>query len=363
MSRPEHHVLFVSPLPPPVGGVASWTNTIRKRGLRDGWRNSIVDTRMRGRSVADENTKWITESIRTTRILFNLLWNLILDRPDIVHVNCSMSKLGVFRNALVVAISRTFRVPVVSNLHGNFKPRRRTALSRWTQGSYRFIFRHSARIVTQNTQSREEVQKLGDFASIISIMPNFLDLDEIPDKSEPENERFRIAYLGALLEAKGIATIIETAARSPESDFILVGDAPKNGESSHWIEKAAGLPNVEIIKSLPHTSVLQVLATSDALILPSHSEGSPLTVVEAMAVGLAVVASPVGAIPELIDEPAGGFLIPHDQIDGYVDAIHTLASDRQLSTKIGTYNKNKARKQYDYDHVISRWREIYESII
>lgn len=363
MSQSDLHVVFVSPLSPPAGGVATWTETIRKRGLGDGWRVSIVDTRLRGRTIADQKASLLVEAMRTARMLGSLLRTLVFDRPEIAHINCSLSERGTLRDALAVAVVRLFRVAVVSNLRGNFLPGERAAFSPLTQAAYRFIFRHSGQIVALNAASRDGVCELGDFANVISVMPNFVDLDAIPDQSEPENKRFRIAYIGALVESKGLATILEIASRLPESDFILVGDAPGAGESSHTIERALALANVELTGALPHSSVLDVLAASDALVFPSHSEGFPNVVAEAMAIGLPIVASPVGAIPEMIDEPAGGYLIPQDQIGGYVDAIRALASDRQFAKKMGAYNRDKARDRYSYGDVIARWLNIYESII
>jgi glycosyltransferase involved in cell wall biosynthesis len=363
MVRSKHHIVFVSPLPPPVGGIATWTETMRIRGLGRDWHISIVDTRMNGRSVADLSTKWNTELLRTLGIVGRLLRSLVFNRPDIVHINCSLSEKGVFRDAIATVMTRLFRVPVVSHLHGNFLPGERTAFSRWTRAAYRFIFQHSERIVVLNTVSKAGVCRLGNFASSTSVMPNFLDLSVIPEKVESVCKRFNVAYIGTLIKSKGLATILESAEQLPNINFILVGDSDRTGESSHIVDKANAFPNVEFRGALPQPLALAILAESDALIFPSHSEGFPNVVAEAMAIGLPVVASPVGAIPEMIDEPAGGYLIPQDEVARYVLAIETLASDPQLGFGMGKHNQNKARAHYGYEDVIERWREIYKSII
>ena len=363
MSHSDHHIVLVSPLPPPIGGVAIWTETIRQRGLGSGWRVSIVNSRMRGRSVADRRTKLNVEILRSMRILGSLARVLVFDRPDIVHINCSLSERGVFRDAMVMAFTRLFRVSAVSNLHGNFLPGERTAFSRWTRFAYRYIFRHSKQIVVLNAASKDGVRKLGKFSGVTSVVPSFIDVDAIPEKSETKNERFKVAYLGALLESKGLATILEVAARLPESDFVLVGDAPAALDNSPLIDRARALKNVELTGALPSPSALQVLAASDVLIFPSHSEGFPNVVAESMAIGLPVIASPVGAISEMIDQPAGGFLIPHNLVNEYVEAIQTLAANRPLAREMGQYNREKAVNSYSYNDVISRWRSIYETIV
>jgi len=296
-------------------------------------------------------------------MLGSLLKMLVFDRPDVVHINCSLSEKGIFRDSLAVAVARLFRVAVVSNLRGNFLPGQRTAFSRWTTAAYRFIFRNSERIVALNNASRDGVCELGDFAGVTTVVPNFVDLSAIPEQAELGERRFRVAYVGALAESKGVITVLETATRLPEIEFVLVGDAPGNGDSSPITEMVEKLANVDHVGSVPHSSALDILAASDALIFPSHSEGFPNVVAESMAIGLPVVASPVGAIPEMIDDPEGGFLIPHDQIESYVDVIRSLAADRQFARKLGAHNRDKARDQYSYEDVIAQWRRLYESLI
>ena len=82
-----------------------------------------------------------------------------------------------------------------------------------------------------------------------------------------------------------------------------------------------------------------------------------------MAAGLPVVASTVGAIPEMIDVPQGGFLVDPGDTAGYVEALTRLRDDPALRAQMGRYNRDKAMREYDYDAVVGELCEIYSRIL
>ena len=79
-------------------------------------------------------------------------------------------------------------------------------------------------------------------------------------------------------------------------------------------------------------------------------------------IGLPVVASPVGAIPGMVDEGCGGYLVPHDEPMRYAEVLATLRDDPGLARRMGRYNRDKARTQYDYEVVVSRWCDLYSRV-
>ena len=361
MSKSKRHLLLVSPLPPPPGGIAVWTKIIQQRGIGDGWRTSIVNSGLIGKTVADSRRSLVIEVTRTVKILLALIKILVFDPPSVVHINSSLSERGVFRDALVVTVARLFRASVVVNLRGNFIPGKTVGLSSRTESIYRFIFSRSQVVVVLNHQSKEGVFELGSFDRKTIVMPNFVDIQNIPERSSTKNKIFKIAYSGALIESKGLRTIFEVAAQLPEIEFILIGDAPADSRSLGLVNLIQELPNVLMTGSLPHNLALQTVSQCDLLFHPSHTEGFPLAIAEAMAIGLPVVASPVGAIVDMIDTPQGGFLFPAEASGDYVTALRALANDREMSNKLGEYNRQKSRANYAFEQVIERWRNIYKS--
>ena len=105
-----------------------------------------------------------------------------------------------------------------------------------------------------------------------------------------------------------------------------------------------------------------MLRDSDVFVFPSKfldSKGFPNSVSEAMAVGLPVVASTVGAIPEMIDVGQGGYLAAPDDIRSYAEALIRLRDDTSERTRMGAYNRQKALREYDYDTVVKKLCNVY----
>jgi len=153
--------------------------------------------------------------------------------------------------------------------------------------------------------------------------------------------------------------------RLPGVEICLIGAA--SNESSSDIKTMIETENlgnrVKIVGEIPRRDVLIMLSESDVYLFPSKSEGFPLSVLEAMAVGLPVVASDVGAIPEMIDVPQGGFLYPPEDVDGFVEGIENLRDSLILRRNMGEYNRNKARRDFDYGVVMDRLCQIYLAAI
>ena len=174
-----------------------------------------------------------------------------------------------------------------------------------------------------------------------------------------------ILYSGALTEAKGIFAIVDIAEQLSGARFVLVGDGPPESRAEFARRiSARGLGDRLVIHDpVTHREVLAMLAASDVFLFPSTTEGFPISVAEAMAVGLPVVASTVGALPEMIDVPDGGFLISGNDVPGYVKALTQLRDDPDLRQRMGRYNRAKARREYDFDVVVERLCAIYRNAL
>lgn len=116
-----------------------------------------------------------------------------------------------------------------------------------------------------------------------------------------------VLYVGRLIEAKGLPELVEAfamlARRRPNARLVVIGEGPA-GKSMERSAAAAGIAGrVSLLGRLP--SVAEWMRAADVFCLPSHSEGSPNVITEALACGTPVVASDVGGIPELVDSRCG----------------------------------------------------------
>jgi len=98
-------------------------------------------------------------------------------------------------------------------------------------------------------------------------------------------------------------------------------------------------------------------------LLPSYFEGLPYTILEAMAHGLPVIATNVGAIPEVIEEGINGFLINPGDIDDLTKKIKTLITNKALIEEIGKNNRRKIADKYSMDKQVENYKNLYTSLL
>jgi L-malate glycosyltransferase len=107
----------------------------------------------------------------------------------------------------------------------------------------------------------------------------------------------------------------------------------------------------------------ELYRSSDILVSPTVREGFGLSIAEAMACGLPVVASNCSAVPELIDDGKGGFLCPVGDVRAFAEKINVLAANPELRRQMGEYNRTKVEKMFTLKRMVSEYRQLFESLI
>jgi len=106
-----------------------------------------------------------------------------------------------------------------------------------------------------------------------------------------------------------------------------------------------------------------LLHAADLFVHPSRSEGLPLAVIEAMSVGLPVVASDVGGIPEVVSDGVTGILVPPEDVDSLAAGIASLLADPARAEAIGETGRRAARDAYGIDRMVERYLELYRAAL
>lgn len=363
-------VLMVSPLPPPPGGMETWTQILCDRGLPPPFAFELVDTKAFRKHPQAHARVNPGEIRRNLRILARIRRALASGRFSLMHLNCALTPTGAPRNLASALLARRAGAPYVAHLHGTFSiPRGGGAAARFYRRAYRSIFSGAAAILALGRPSYEAVLELGDFAGKTrSLMPNFVDFRRIPDgAARPERQgRMKVCYSGALIAEKGVHTIVEVAERLPDMEFLLMGDGPVASRARlEDSVRARGLEgSVRVRGPVDNGDVVRALAECDAFLFPSAMkyEGFPYGVAEAMAAGLPVAASFAGALPEMIDVPEGGFLAAPGDAAAYARTLACWRDDGASRRRKGRHNRAKAMREYDYDVVVPQLCELYARV-
>jgi sugar transferase (PEP-CTERM/EpsH1 system associated) len=178
---------------------------------------------------------------------------------------------------------------------------------------------------------------------------------------------FVIGIVSRLNPTKDILTLARAFARlycgqrEPRLKLLIVGDGEGRAELENFAAEQ-GLKHAIIFAGL-RQDVPRLLRAMDVFALSSLSEGMPITVLEAMCAALPVVATRVGANPELIAEGETGFLVEPRADEQMAERLARLMVDRGLARRFGAAGRRKVEQQYSLDVMLRRYEELYLSLM
>ena len=362
MSKPPLRICLVAPLPPPFGGIATWTGLMRQYAQdRTDVGLHIVDTAPRWRAI-DDLSLWkraLGGGIQLIRD-YARFCRVLRVRPDIIHLTTS-GQLSVVRDLTILATARRLGIPTVYHIRFGRIPEIASA----NTGECRMLARAiglAHTVIAIDPSTAETIGRLFPKARIIRI-PNGVDFKELPPPQSPSPMRTLI-YLGWVIPAKGMSELLQAWVRLPEMGWrcLVVGSGSEKYRQE--LLERFHPRHLEFLPAQPHAEAMRLLASAEAFVLPSHTEGFPNVVVEAMAMGKPIIATRVGAIPEMLSDGCG-MLIPPKDADALQAAMHSIFSNADVRAAMGTRAGHKARQTYAMDKVfeqcVSLWRDVSSS--
>lgn len=282
-------------------------------------------------------------------------------RPDIVHVHS-----GAWLKAARAAVKAD--VPaVVHTFHGleGDEPWYDRHLLSWAA-------RYTDAVIAVSTPLADFiVDRVGVRAETLHVVPNGIDArtfspgprsGTVRQRFGLTDDRVVIGHVGRFAPVKNHIMLLDSFRRardrSPQLFLALVGDGPLRDaiESS-----AADLGISQHVGFVGQTmDVAAACRDFDIFVLPSHLEGTSISLLEAMATGLAVVATAVGGTPDLLGTDGDtGMLVPPGQPDRLADALAALAADPALRARLGARARERVLVLYAEDAMLDRHEAIY----
>jgi glycosyltransferase involved in cell wall biosynthesis len=175
-----------------------------------------------------------------------------------------------------------------------------------------------------------------------------------------------IAYIGRLSEEKGVRNFVQSIPavleNNKELTVIIGGDGPLKEEIDVFLVKNGLDSRVELIGWISAECLPQYLNKLQLLVLPSYTEGLPNIMLEAMACGTPVLATPVGAIPDFIRDGETGFIMENNSSACISENIIRAQENPDLE-KITITARKMVEKEFSFEGTVSHWKKIFEKQI
>lgn len=362
-------ILFASHQGQPVGGISVSTEILLNSSLNDSIQLSFVETSQGGMAY-NERGLWKLQNV------FNAAGNiarftiaLVRERPDLVHIATTYNP-SFAKNSVMVLVARLFGKKVVLQPHcslARFLP----AAGSLSRAYTLFILRRCQGLAVLSKEWLELAPLIPGCA--VQLVPNAINVRAYQDMPRPKVEPspVNILFLGHIGRQKGIFDLIQAVSllrAQPHPDFVvfLLGESLAHGEIEEVEQAVRQLELGDTIRLLPPEygeQKLKRLAAADIYVLPSHHEGLPLSILEAMASGLPVVATRVGGIPDLVSDGQTGLLVDPEDLRSLAEALARLVEDPSLRLSLGLKARQVVQGCFDIEHRVSDWIGFYTAII
>jgi glycosyltransferase involved in cell wall biosynthesis len=298
-------------------------------------------------------------------------------RPRILHTHTAKAG-AVGRMAALVAgdaapplVVHTFHGHV---LRGYFDPARTLGfrlLECW-------LARHSTALIAVSPEVRDDLVALGvappERFAVVRLgieLEQRLALDG--DVGRDEQRRllgispacFVVGWVGRMAAVKRIDDVLvafqKLCEQGVEACLCLVGDGPNRAEVERRAQ-ALGIVRRTLFLGYQE-EIAPLYAAFDAMILPSASEGTPVSAIEALAAGRPVVATRVGGVPDVVRDGVDGFLVELGDIDAMAERLRQLAADRALATRMGRAGRERVLPRYAVDRLVDDVDRLYRSLL
>ncbi|MFA6560866.1 MAG: glycosyltransferase [Verrucomicrobiia bacterium] len=281
----------------------------------------------------------------TPLALARLAWRLFRSRPQILYT------LTVVPNIWGRILGALAHVPIIISGYRSLLPRQHE----------RLLWRLSDRIIC-NAEALKEImaRRFAVAPDRIAVIPNAVDADWFRPEPAAKDSQPTVAFVGRLVAEKDPMNLLEAfrlvATRLPQARFEIVGNGPFKPEMEARI-RACSLESR--ITLMPATAdIRSALRKAWVFALASASEASPNVIIEAMAMGLPVVATRVGGIPELVVDGTTGLLVEPRNPTSLAEAIISLLTDETRRRSMGEKGRARVLARHSIQTMVNQTERV-----
>lgn len=350
------------------GGLVVWSKNVIE------YRNLVNDCEIIPVSF-DRSAKGLAVTNKLAKVYYDMseighsvkaTINAMNKHKDCVLHLCSSAGVSLLKDIVILKAARAKGIPSVIHFHFGRIPelfeQKNNEFKRLVK-----VLKLADTIVCMDLQSCETLRQHG-YANV-EYLPNPLPLNVSSKIHANIGKRIakQLLFVGHVYKAKGVYELVEACCRIDNVKLRIVGkytDQVKN-DLVHISTKRPG-DWLQFVGEVCHDEVLSEFQISDMFVFPSYTEGFPYVILEAMASGIPIISSGVGAIPEMLNGGKNecGIIIPPQDTNAVYDAICSLINDNNRKAELGMNAAKRVNEMYSMPVVWNRlnkiWKETYE---
>lgn len=286
---------------------------------------------------------------------------LTLDEP-LVHIHLS-SRASFWRKSVVCALARLARRPYLLHVHGSEFAQFYEECGPTAKRIVRLVLARATLVLALSDGWRSTLESISP-AARIEVLRNAVPLPP-SDQGRPRAADAPpvVLFFGEIARHKGVLELARAFASTtgalPGVRLVYAGTG-RAVEETRALTESLGLgERVQFTGWLEAQRKRAALAGATAFVLPSHVEGMPMALLEAMSFGLPVIATSVGGVPEIVTHDVDGLLVPAGDVEALAAAISRVMSEPQLRERLGRAARETVATRFSLDSAVERLLGIY----
>jgi glycosyltransferase involved in cell wall biosynthesis len=290
-------------------------------------------------------------------------------RPHVIHLHTSQG-VAWLKDTFFILVGKAYRCHVVLHMHGGNFDELYNKNARFVQYYTRRVMRLTDAVIAVSAEWRRRLAHIVPIDRVFTFR-NCIAVDAfLPRFSHRSTNGAQVLFLGAIGSGKGAFDLLEAMGRLKTRGCSLhlwvAGYEERDGDLARARTRLEELhleDTCQLVGTVRGAKKAQLLSEASLFVLPSYHEGLPMAILEALAAGLAVVATPVGGIPEVIEDGYNGFLVTPGDVEALAEKLAILANDRYLCEVMGRRSRKIAKQELDVKPYMKRLVALYESLV
>ena len=362
MNRPV--VLLLGPHRAAVSGVSTHLNLLMDSTLAEEYEVVHFQVGSEGR---DEGV--IGKLLRLAVSPFFLAASIVFRHVAIVHINTSLNRKAYWRDLVYLFIAKALGARILYQVHGGALPRKffagsplLTSLLRWTLRVPDVV------VVLAQVELRAYREFVPD--QEVVALPNGIDCrpySGVPTVLSDHSHPLQLVYIGRVAREKGLYETLQGLRLAHElgvdARLVIAGTGAEEPRLRRYAQALGIGARVCFVGPVFGNDKVKLLSGADVMVLPSYSEGLPYALLESMAAGVPVIATPVGAIPDVVSDGIHGFLVPPRDGKAIAESLAILAGDRDKLSWMSRACRRRVRAAFSIERLAQEFAFHYARLI